>query len=263
VNIDLRASSSLPPGDLAALFTRAYEGYVVPFELNEETLLFMVRTFDLDLDAGRIAFRDDTPVGLVNLGIRGERGWIGGLGVVAEARRQGLGRRLMEAVHEEARTRGIRQITLEVIEGNDAAFSLYEDLGYETTRRLEIGSLDAEPGSGLAHEHPWEEARSRIRELRAAAEPWQRDDDTLRHYEDLRGVCTETGAAVFRVTGEGRVVVMQFAGDEAAARTVLESLRAAGPVSLFNVPEDDSTLGVLASLGGRIALRQREMLLRL
>jgi ribosomal protein S18 acetylase RimI-like enzyme len=262
VTVEFRAASSLPPAELAALFTRAYEGYAVPVQVDEDALGFLVRTFDLDLDAGLVAFKDGAPAGLVNLGVRGERGWIGGLGVVAGARRHGLGRALMEAVHEQARARGIREIALEVIEGNDAAFHLYEDLGYEMTRWLEIASLD-QAGSGLANEHPAEEAHARIRELRTAREPWQRDDDTLRHYDDLRGLCTETGAALFRTGADGRVTVMQFAGDEPAAGSVLGSLRGLAPVNLFNVPAGDPLLGAASDLDGHTVLRQREMTLSL
>ncbi len=101
-------------------------------------------------------------MGLVNLGVRSDRGWIGGLGIVPEARRQGFGRALMEAVHEQARSRGIEEISLEVIEGNDAAFRLYENLGYELLRWVEIGSLEAAPGDALADED-CEAAHERIR----------------------------------------------------------------------------------------------------
>ena len=44
---------------------------------------------------------------------------------------------------------------------------------------------------------------------------------------------------------------MQFAGDQDAAREVLASLRALGPVSVFNVPEDDPVASALRQLGGR------------
>ena len=126
-------------------------------QVDEEALRFLVRAFDLD---------DDEPVGLVNLGIRGERGWIGGLGVVSRARRRGIGRMLMEAVHEEARARGIRELSLEVIEANEAAFRLYEELGYGMTRWLEIGSLDSAPGEAPPEE-AWQAAHERIRASRS------------------------------------------------------------------------------------------------
>jgi hypothetical protein len=201
-------------------------------------------------------------VGLVNLGVRGTRGWIGGLGIVPEARRQGLGRTLMDAVHEQARSRGIDEISLEVIEANEAAFRLYENLGYEFLRWVEIGSLETAPGEAPADED-WEAAHERIRTARQAPEPWQRDDETLRHYDDLCGMTMPTGAAVYRTTPDGRVVLLQFAGDERAAHEMLESLRTIGPVSLLNVPEGDATAGAVRALGGQIVLRQREQTLAL
>ncbi len=187
MTIDLRAASSLPRSELAALFTRAYEGYFVPVQVDEAALDFLERTFDLDFDASFVAFDEGNPVGLVNLGVRRNRGWIGGLGIVPEARRQGFGRALMDAAHEQARSRKIEEISLEVIEGNDAAFRLYENLGYELLRWVEIGSLEAAPGDAPADED-WEAAHEHIRAARQAPEPWQRDDDTLRHYGDLRGL---------------------------------------------------------------------------
>ena len=260
--LELRPESSLPEGELATLFNRAYEGYFVPLHLDEEAVRSMARLFDLDLDSSLVAFEEGVPVGLVNLGIRGDRGWIGGLGVVPAARRRGIARTLMEAVHERARPRGVREITLEVIEANDAAFRLYKALGYEMLRWLEIGSL--EPASG---EHPpeedWQPAHQRVRALRSAREPWQRNDETLSHYDDLRGFTRGTGAAVYRVGGDGNIVVMQFSGDDAAARETLESLRTLGPLSLFNVPEDDPLSAAFKRLGGTVALRQRELRLSL
>jgi hypothetical protein len=131
------------------------------------------------------------------------------------------------------------------------------------TRWLEIGSLDPEDGRESGEEESWERAHARIRELRTAPEPWQRDDGTLRHYDDLRGLRTDTGAALFRIQTDGRVMLVQFAGGEDDARSFLVSLRRKGPVSLFNMPEGDPALAASAGLGGRTALRQREMVLPL
>ena len=241
MSVELRAASSLPLDELAALFNTAYDDYFVPMRLDEEALRFMARMFDLDLAAGLVAFDGEASVGVVNLGVRGERGWIGGLGVVPSARRRGVGRALMEAVHDQARARGIRRISLEVIEANAAGVPPLRRarLRSDTVAGDRLARWDGEPGS--ADEPPWEEAHARIRRLRSQPEPWQRDDDTLRHYDDLRGLVTETGAAVFRVSGNG-VTLMQFAGDDAAAGQVLGSLRREGPVSLFNVPAGEPLL---------------------
>jgi len=264
MNLELRPSTSLSTSDLATLFSRGYEGYVIPFQVDEDALRFMTETFDLDLAAGRVAFRGDEAVGLANLGIRETRGWIGGVGVVPSARRQGVGRVLMQAVHEQATARGLRELWLEVIEGNDAAFSLYEKLGYKLLRWVEVATLDADLGStDGVDEASVEDALARIRSLRREREPWQREDATLVHYDDLRAVLTDDGAAVYRKLADDRVILLQHAGGEDAARRLLQSLRTNGPVTLFNVPADDPALSVLKELGGSVTVRQREMTLAL
>ena len=60
------------------------------------------------------------------------------IAVVPDRRAEGIGRRLMEAIHEQARTNGVRRIALSVNEGNPAR-RLYLALGY----------VDYEPGDGL------------------------------------------------------------------------------------------------------------------
>ena len=120
------------------MFNAAYEGYLVPFHIDERQLAFMDDAFDLDLDASRIAYRDGEAVGLGNLGLRGEDAWIGGVGVVTSARRSGVGEALMRALHEQARERGVRRVWLEVIVENTGAFALYEKLGYELVQDVEV-----------------------------------------------------------------------------------------------------------------------------
>jgi GNAT superfamily N-acetyltransferase len=260
---ELHPARELGLDELARTFTAAYEGYVVPFEVGEEQLRFMVETFDIDLDASRVAVQDGEAVGLANLAIRGDQGWIGGLGVVPAARRGGLGRLLMEAVHEQARARGLRRIWLEVIEQNEGAHLLYTGLGYRDVRWVELGVVDHDVEPAQASEVDADAARARIRELGGGREPWQRSDETLAHYGDLRGLATDGAAALFRVAADGRAVLLQLAGDEQAAGRLLAALRSHGVVVLFNVPEGDPALAALRALGGRITLRQREMALEL
>src|SRR2546423_2455255 len=57
------------------------------------------------------------------------------MGVVREARGEGLGRLLMQKAESEARERGIQDIELSVAGNNRRAREVYRDLGYETVRR--------------------------------------------------------------------------------------------------------------------------------
>lgn len=258
--LDLRSARSLSPGERAELFNAAYEDYLVPFHLDEKALAFMDDAFDIDLDASRVAYRDAGPVGLANLAVRGEEGWIGGVGVIPSARRSGVGEALMCAVHDEARERGLRRVWLEVIVENTGAFALYEKLGYRTVREVAVWSLPLSvPEPGEAEDVPVAEAHARIRALRSSREPWQRADETLAHYRDPCGLVTDAGAAVYRQSSDS-VQLVQLVGD---SEPLLRTLRTLGPVSVLNLPQGDPAATVLHELGGTVAVRQHEMLLEL
>jgi ribosomal protein S18 acetylase RimI-like enzyme len=64
------------------------------------------------------------------------QGFIAYMAVEPQARKQGIGARLLEAVEDEARRRGLPYMGLMVTEDNGAARALYERAGYVTERRL-------------------------------------------------------------------------------------------------------------------------------
>jgi N-acetylglutamate synthase-like GNAT family acetyltransferase len=215
----------------------------------------MEEKFDFDLDASRIAYRDGEPAGLANLAVRGRDAWIGGVGVVASARRAGRGEALMRAVHEEARTRGVQRVWLEVIVENTGAFALYEKLGYELVQDVEVWTLPAAEGEHAGREVPVSEVKAQLPERR---EPWQRADGTLSHYDDVRGLVTESGAMLFCVRSSSQL--QQYTGEP---EPLLRALRTFGDVSVLNLPADDPAAAVLRELGGSVTVRQHEMLLEL
>ena len=166
----------------------------------------------------------------------------------------------MRALQEQAQERGARRVWLEVIVENTGAFALYEKLGYRTVRDVEVWTLPLSVSeTSEAEDATPDVAHARIRELRAEREPWQRADGTLSHYDDLRGLVTNDGAAVYRQSGE-HVQLMQMAGEPGP---LLEALRARGQVSILNLPQDDPAAPALRELGGSVVVRQHEMLLEL
>jgi GNAT superfamily N-acetyltransferase len=255
VTLELRSARSLSPRERAELFTAAYEGYVVPMHVDEASLRWMDETFDVDLDASRIAFGDGRPVGLASLAVRGADAWIGGVGVVTDARRAGIGEELMRAVHEEARSRGVDRVWLEVIDANSKAIALYEKLGYERAQDVEVWTLPAEKGVTPGREVPAEEAKALLPSRR---EPWQRADGTLAHYDDLRGFVTDDGAMLFCVRKTAQL--QQYTG---RPEPLLRALRSFADVYVLNLPADDPAAAVLRELGGAVTVRQHEMVLAL
>jgi GNAT superfamily N-acetyltransferase len=234
--LKLVPSDRYPDSELAALFTRGYEGYFVPMHVDEPTLRSMVELWDVDLARSRVA----PDAGLCNLAVRGDRGWIGGLAVVPEQRRNGVGRALMEAVLELAPP----TVLLEVIEENEPAIRLYESLGFERTRVLEVWRLDDPPFAEAERVGPSPLGQEDL--------PWQREDASLPPgYERLEldgGAIVLHGAAVFQLA----------APDQEIASALLSR---GTTLSYVNVPEGDVASGALRRLGGELRLRQYEMAL--
>ncbi len=253
MSLELRPAASLALAERVELFNAGYEGYAVPMHLDEAGLTAMQETLDIDLGASRIAFRDGNPVGFANLALRGEEAWVGGVGVVTSARRSGVGQALMEAIHEQARERGVARVWLEVIVENTGAFALYEKLGYVVTQDVEVWMLDGAEGEQTAREVPAAEI-----ELPAKHEPWQRADATLAHYDDVRGLVTGSGAMLF--CARAKVMPQRYTGEP---EPLLRALRTYGDLYWLNLPADDPAASVLRELGGTTVVRQHEMVLEL
>jgi ribosomal protein S18 acetylase RimI-like enzyme len=241
-------ASQLDVDTLAALMTAGYVDYFVPVALDGAQLAAVVEQWDIDLDRSRVATAEDgTPVGLVLLGVRGERGWIGGLGVVPEARRAGVARGLMQSVLAAAPA----EVTLEVIEQNEPAIRLYDDLGFTETRMLELWTLTGAlpPGGAWASEP---------RPLGQPDVPWQSADESLP--ADYERLDVDGGAILFRASAHGVHVIQLAAPDEATARELLLSAARPGEVLRYvNVPGGSPASLALAALGATLDLRQREL----
>lgn len=257
--MELRPSSELAFGELADLFTAAYEDYYVPFQVDEARLVHMVDAFDLALDRSLVAWDGDTPVGLANLGLRGERTWLGGVGVVKARRRSGIGEHLTRALLDRAREAGARRMLLEVITQNEPAIALYEKLGFRTTRELAVLTLTAADG-GQGSDMSVPEARRLIAAARSAPEPWQRDDATVDNLDCVAAITAEGAAAVYRMEGE-RVNLLQAGGEGAGG--LVAGLRARGPILALNYPVGDSVTVALQDAGATEVLRQLEMVIDL
>ena len=269
MSVDLTAASSLAPAERAALFTAGYEGYLLPFQVDEPALLFMEHAFDLDPDASLVASVEGERIGLANLGLRGADGWVGGIGIVPGHRGSGHGEALMLALVDAARDRGVERLWLEVIVENTAALRLYEKLGFAHVRELEVWSLEelVAQSNYLPSADALGEAHALVRGRRAGREPWQRSDETLARLTELEpapaGVLVEGGAAAVRVN-VGRVNVVQLAADgHETYLALLGALRGLGAVSLLNLPEGDPTATAFEELGGTVVVRQHEMVLEL
>ncbi len=91
--------------------------------------------------------RDSFLVGLVNgrlvatvmSGYEGHRGWINYLAVAPEHRRQGFGRRMMDAAEAILRELGCPKINLQIRRSNAQAVDFYRSLGFIEDESISLG----------------------------------------------------------------------------------------------------------------------------
>jgi ribosomal protein S18 acetylase RimI-like enzyme len=96
--------------------------------------------------AGFLAFDGDRGCGMV-FSFAEEldplRAQVVSMWVAPEVRREGVGRRLIEAVVEWARGREMRDVKLMVTSVNHGAIAFYEELGFRMTGKMEVYPNDA------------------------------------------------------------------------------------------------------------------------
>jgi ribosomal protein S18 acetylase RimI-like enzyme len=266
MTVEYRRSNEFSLAELASVFTASYEGYFIPFVVDETQLRYMVEVFDLDLSRSLVAVERERPVGLANLGRRGERTWLGGVGVVPDHRGSGVGESLTRMLLDQAREAGAREMVLEVIVENAPAIALYEKLGFARTRELEVLSLAAATEHSEARETDVGEGLKVVAAARGGPEPWQRADETVanlaRRGSPPRAITVDGAAAVFSEDGD-RVNLLQAAGDAAGLEALAAALRSRGNVSALNFPAGEPVATALRQAGATVRLRQHEMVFSL
>ena len=264
--VEFRRSTDFSLAELASVFTAAYHRYLIPFALDEAQLGYMVEVFDLDLSRSLVAVERRRPVGLANLGRRGERAWLGGVGVVPDHRGSGVGESLTRLLLDQAREAGAREMGLEVIVENAPAIGLYEKLGFRRTRKLDVLSLAAVPGHSEVRETELEQGLTAVAATRSETEPWQRADETVANLASRgstpQAIIVDGAAAVFGQDGD-RVNLLQAGGDAAGLGALVAALRSRGSVSALNFRAVEPVATALREAGAKVRLSQYEMVLPL
>lgn len=167
----------LPLPQLAALFTRAFTGYIAgEVHMDTPLLVNLLTQGNVDLNLSTLAWRDDEPLGLALIARQGWTSRIAGMGVIPEAQGQQVGWALLQQVIAQASERGDRWMELEAFEQNTRAVKLYEKGGFRILRRL-YGWAIKETGDDTDHvpliaRDPLDAARA-IMTHGASDLPWQ------------------------------------------------------------------------------------------
>ncbi len=279
----VRPASDFAHVALAGVLNACYEGYPAPIHFNADQYEFFVRSHDVDLGLSVVAEVGGELVGLAQLGRRGGRGWVVGVGVRPEHRRQGMARAMVETLIANARAAGMERLQLEVLQQNEAALALYQDLGWRIERELLTWSRPAEQGplpippellvemdpmtlleSGFGwHDQPvcWQRERVTLSRFPAAGlRGWTvlRDDRPMGY---VLGFSPHDGHMTL-----ADVVVDPAYGIRSAGRPLIQALHLRfqdTTTRLTNEPVDSVLNHLFAALTYRVVLRQHEMILEL
>ena len=97
------------------------------------------RKLKVDPELFLVGLIGDKVAATVMGGYDGHRGWVYYLGVDPADRRQGLGRRIMEAVEEKLLARGCPKINLQIRNDNLEAVKFYEKISYKIDETVQMG----------------------------------------------------------------------------------------------------------------------------
>jgi GNAT superfamily N-acetyltransferase len=123
---------------LGDIFTRSFEDYFYPGTTTAAILAARVRTEQIDLQRSLVMRVGADTGGIALLGLRGDRAWCGGFGVILPLRGRGLAHELAAAMLEQARQAGARGCGLEVLTRNQRAIKTYTRAGFHALRDLQV-----------------------------------------------------------------------------------------------------------------------------
>jgi GNAT superfamily N-acetyltransferase len=265
--------STIDTQAIADAFNAVYEDYVMPVNLTAEQVQHHISGNDIDLSASPLWLDDDgSVIGMAMLGVRNDRGWVGGFGIAKPYRGRGLSHQLIQQVIERGRSINLREIILEVITSNTAAIRTYERAGFAHHRDLlivirrptamtldidRIAATTADPNLLLAN-----------RPKTAESPAWQHERSSLVGDEKLMGLANgpanaPLAMAVYLHPDDTSIRIADIAAvDQNAAQTLLAALIQREPdksIALVNEPEASNALPALHDLGWQEVMRQHEM----
>ena len=111
-------------------------GLVVPWN---DPVRDIERKLGMQSEMFLVALLDGSLVATVMAGYEGHRGWINYLAVAPQCRRQGLGRRMMEAAEARLHAMGCPKINLQIRKSNVSAVDFYRSIGFIEDESISMG----------------------------------------------------------------------------------------------------------------------------
>ena len=133
-SLEIRAFEPEDEADVVGLWDAC--GLVVPWNDPRKDIQRKLR---IQRELFLVGLSNERLVATVMSGYEGHRGWINYLAVAQEHRRQGFGRRMMEAAEVRLRELGCPKINLQVRRSNIQAANFYRSLGFLEDESISLG----------------------------------------------------------------------------------------------------------------------------
>jgi len=151
VSYTISDCGTLESQELCSAMNAAFSDYVVPMKLSLAQFEAFQRQRGYAAETSFVAL-DGDDIAAFWLSARpnpefGHRAYTLSVGTHPEHRRQGLSRRLLDAVLKVQRENGAAGLQLEVITSNRPAIDTYEAAGFYRHRTLRVMKLEIEPGA--------------------------------------------------------------------------------------------------------------------
>lgn len=272
---DIRPASDFSYAELCAAMNDAFSDYMVPMKLSEAGFAEMMRQRGLDEAASRIAVVGGELAAVWLVSVRGKSGYLISSGTRPDFRSRGLARALAEDCLAALKTAGIRSFQTEVIDGNEAATSLYLRMGMSISRQLDCYEIQplapVAPASSKPLQTDWDQISSEALSLRDWTPTWQNSDASLAAISD-RIACMQirdvNGLAAYGAVIPQAATLAQIAVRSDLRRKKLGSILIAHmqrlvpgrPLRILNAWADDAGFsGFMSSLGAVRTVGQCEL----
>jgi ribosomal protein S18 acetylase RimI-like enzyme len=106
---------------------------------RNDPALMAQRKLEFEPELFLVGEKDGRLVAAVMAGYDGVRGWIYHLAVDPDERRQGFGKKMMQAAEEMMMSLGCPKVNLQIRSSNEGVIEFYEAIGYKVEDRVSMG----------------------------------------------------------------------------------------------------------------------------
>lgn len=277
VGVEFKKLSDVSLGKIVDLVNSIFKDYVIPIKWNILSFELDMRENSISLDDSYLLKVEGEDVGFCINALRPPYARIDAFGVKRSYRRKRFGNALLNYSLDSLKWKGVKEISLEVAEHDDAAI-FYEKNGFKIERTLISYYVDKKVEAELlnfeeaATDEIYNEAVINQKE-KFRFPNWQREPLTLKLSEGrynenfLKKGNKEIGYAVWGTNPDGAYIIDAAPKDFNDYNSFFKSLIASIQSSLsiekiivMNVPENDSLSRAAIAAGMKPFFKQWEML---